>query len=217
MTKIAIVAFDKFTDLDVFMPWDLLNRAKAAGAKDWEIKVLGKNDHVTSVAGWKVPTHGRLEETKNSDVVIFGSGIGVEDCLKDRAFLDALHLDDGRQLIGSMCGGAILLAEKGLLKGRKATTYPTYFDKLATYEGVTPVHEALVESGNVATAGGCLSAQLLCGWIMEKVVNKELADSVMATILPVGQGCKAFAGWGDPNAAKAAAATVPKSEQLATV
>jgi hypothetical protein len=60
-------------------------------------------------SGWKVPTHGRLEETKDSDIVIFGSGIGVgvEDVLKDRAFLDALHLDEKRQLIGSMCGGAI--------------------------------------------------------------------------------------------------------------
>jgi transcriptional regulator GlxA family with amidase domain len=216
-TKIAIIAFDKFTDLDVFMPWDLLNRAKAAGAKDWEIKVLGKSDHVTSVAGWKVPTHGRLEETKDSQVVIFGSGIGVEDVLKDRAFLDALHLDEKSQLIGSMCGGAILLAEKGLLKGRKATTYPTYFEKLATYEGVTPVEAGFVANGNVATAGGCLSAQLLCAWVMEKTVSRELADTVMATILPVGEGCKAFAGWGDPNAAKAAAAAGRTKEELETV
>jgi len=156
-------------------------------------------------SGWKVPTHGRLEETKDSDIVIFGSRIGVEDVLKDRAFLDALHLDEKRQLIGSMCGGAILLTENGLLKGRKATTYPTYFEKLATYEGVTPVHEGFVSSGNVATAGGCLSAQLLCAWIMAKAVSRELADSVIAAILPVGEGCKAFAGWGDPAAAKAAA------------
>ena len=47
---------------------------------------------------------------------------------------------------------------------------------------------------------------MLCGWIMEKLVSKDLADAVMASILPVGEGCKAFAGWGDPAAAKAAAA-----------
>ena len=218
MTKIAIVGFDKFTDIDLFMPWDLLNRAKSAGAKDWEIRILGKTDHITSVAGLKIPTHGRLEETKDSDVVIFGSGIGVDDCLKDRPFLDALHLDDKKQLIGSMCGGAILLAEKGLLKGRKATTYPTYFKKLGEYEGVTPVEEGFVPQGNVATAGGCLAAQLLCGWVMEKVANRELADAVMASIMPVGQSCKAFAGWGDPNAAKAAAAGAGRqADQLAVV
>src|ERR1700684_3630771 len=121
MTKIAIIAFDKFTDIDVFMPWDLLNRAKAAGANDWDVRILGKSEHVTSVAGLKIPTHGRLEETKQSDVVIFASGVGIEDALKDAEFMGALHLDEERQLIGSMCAGAVILAEKGLLKGRKAT------------------------------------------------------------------------------------------------
>src|SRR5271156_1157434 len=204
--EIAIVAFDRFTDIDVFMPCDLLNRARMAGAKDWRVRILGKTPYVTSVAGLTIPTHARLEETSISDAVIFGSGIGVEDCIKDPEFLNALDLDETRQLIGSMCAGAIILAEKGLLKGRRATTYPTYFKRLAEYEGVTPVHEPFVRNGNVATAGGCLAAQLLCGWITETLASAELADAGMASILPVGQGCRAFAGWGDPAAAKAAAA-----------
>ena len=206
MTQLSIVAFDRFTDIDVFMPWDLLFRAKAAGASEWTIKILGKTDHVTSVAGLRIPTHGRLEETAHSDVVVFASGVGVEDALADPEFMAALHLDEEKQLIGSMCAGAVILAEKGLLKGRRATTYPTYFKRLAAYEGVEVVEEAFVRNGNVATAGGCLAAQLLCGWITETLKSAELADAVMASILPVGQGCRAFAGWGDPAAAKALAA-----------
>jgi transcriptional regulator GlxA family with amidase domain len=204
--QISIVAFDRFTDIDVFMPWDLLCRAKSAGAREWDVRILGKTDHVTSVAGLKIPTHGRLAETRDSSAVIFASGVGVDDVLKDPEFLDALHLDEERQLIGSMCGGAVLLAEKGLLKGRKATTYPTYFARLATYEGVEPVEEPFVPNGNVATAGGCLAAQLLCQWVMERLAGAELAEAVMASILPVGQGCKAFAGWGVPSSDKKAAA-----------
>lgn len=204
--EIAIVAFERFTDIDVFMPWDLLNRARTAGARDWRVRILGKTPYVTSVAGLTIPTHGRLEETANCDAVIFGSGVGVEDCVRDPEFLDALHLDETRQLIGSMCAGAIILAEKGLLKGRRATTYPTYFKRLAGYEGVQPVHEPFVRNGNVATAGGCLAAQNLCDWVMETLASPELSRAVQASILPVGEGCEAFAGWGDPAAAKAAAA-----------
>ena len=204
--EIAIVAFERFTDIDVFMPWDLLNRARTAGARDWRVRILGKTSYVTSVAGLTIPTHGRLEETATSDAVLFGSGVGVEDCIRDPDFLDALHLDETSQLIGSMCAGAIILAEKGLLKGRRATTYPTYFDRLAQYEGVQPVHEPFVRQGNVATAGGCLAAQLLCNWVMETLGSAELSDAVLASILPVGEGCKAFAGWGDPAAARAAQA-----------
>lgn len=211
MKKISIVAFDNFTDLDVFMPWDLLSRAKAAGADDWSVRILGKGEHVTSVAGLKIPTHGRLNETKDSAAVIVASGIGIEDALKDPEFLSAVQLDEKYQLVGSMCGGALLLAKKGLLKGRTATTYPTYFGKLAEYEGVKPVEEPFVPHGNVATAGGCLAAETLCSWVMEKLESKALADSVMASILPVGQGCRAFAGWGDATAAKAKSAATAKA------
>jgi transcriptional regulator GlxA family with amidase domain len=201
MKKVSIVAFDRFTDLDVFMPWDLMFRAKAAGA-DIEIKILGKTDQVTAVSGLRIPTHGRLEETKDSDIVVFASGVGIPDVLADQSFLDALFLDETKQLIGSMCGGSLILAAKGLLEGKEATTYPTYFERLSQYKGVRPVQRGFVSSGNVATAGGCLSAQFLCGWLLEQLGGKELANAVLATILPVGEGCKAFAGWGDPNAAK---------------
>ena len=61
MTKIAIIGFDKFTDIDLFMPWDLLNRAKSAGAKDWEIRILGKTDHITKPAK-PPPMAGRKQE-----------------------------------------------------------------------------------------------------------------------------------------------------------
>jgi transcriptional regulator GlxA family with amidase domain len=205
MPQLSIVAFDRFTDIDVFMPWDLLFRAKAAGASDWTIRILGKSDYVTSVAGLRIPTHGRLEETADSAAVVFASGVGVEDVLADPDFLAALHLDEERQLIGSMCAGAVILAAKGLLTGKRATTYPTYFKRLAGF-GVEVVDEAFVRNGNVATAGGCLAAQLLCGWITETLASAELADAVIASILPVGQGCRAFSGWGDPAAAKAVAA-----------
>ncbi|MGD9535853.1 MAG: DJ-1/PfpI family protein [Alphaproteobacteria bacterium] len=199
--QISIIGFDRFTDIDVFMPWDLLNRARTAGARDWQVRILGKTDHVTSVAGLRIPTHGRLDETARSDAVIVASGVGIEDCLKDEEFLDALVLDEGRQLIGSMCAGAVILAHKGLLAGRTATTYPTYMERLAQYPGVRPVDEPFVRHGNVATAGGCLAAQLLCQWMMETLAGPEVSEAVLASILPVGEGCKAFAGWGDPAAA----------------
>jgi transcriptional regulator GlxA family with amidase domain len=216
MTKISIVAFDKFTDIDVFMPWDLMYRAKVASGNDWQIKILGKSDHVTSVAGLKIPTHGGLDETKDSQVVIVASGIGIEEVLIDKAFLSSLHFDESKQLIGSMCGGAMVLAEKGLLKGRQATTYPTYFARLAKYEGVEPVERGFVPVGNVATAGGCLAAQSLCGWLIEKLGGVKLKEAVLASIMPVGEGCTAFAGWGDAkSAAKAEADAAAKRNREA--
>jgi transcriptional regulator GlxA family with amidase domain len=170
------------------------------------VQILGKTDHVTSVAGLTIPTHAHIRETENSDIVVFASGIGVDDVLQDQEFLDDLHLDEERQLIGSMCGVAMILAAKGLLKGRRCTTYPTYFEKIKRFEGVSPVKESFVESGRIATAAGCMAAQLLCGWLIETAESRSLADAVIASVLPMSEGCVPFAGWGDPAAAKAVAA-----------
>lgn len=38
--KIAIVIFDRFTDLDLWLMWDLLNRVRDA---DWSVKFLGES------------------------------------------------------------------------------------------------------------------------------------------------------------------------------
>jgi hypothetical protein len=40
MKLATIIAFDNFTDIDVFLTWDLLNRVKEKH-KDFEVKIIG--------------------------------------------------------------------------------------------------------------------------------------------------------------------------------
>ncbi|MBN3820754.1 thiamine biosynthesis protein ThiJ, partial [Paraburkholderia sp. Se-20369] len=35
MKRIALVAFDQFTDLDLFLMWDILGRNR----RDWEVRI----------------------------------------------------------------------------------------------------------------------------------------------------------------------------------
>jgi len=48
--KVVIVAFEAFTDIDVFLPWDLLNRA-AMIDKTWSVKIVGNKATHRSVCG----------------------------------------------------------------------------------------------------------------------------------------------------------------------
>jgi hypothetical protein len=50
MKKAVIVAFDKFTDIDIFLAWDLLNRVKYRD-KEFEIKIVGTAASHQSVTG----------------------------------------------------------------------------------------------------------------------------------------------------------------------
>lgn len=186
--KIAILAFDHFTDIDVFLPWDVLKRVNEFFPKhDWEVKIVGTAAHHTSFAGLTIPMMADLSYLEEADAVLVASGPGVQRLIKDDAYLKKLKhlLDPDRQLIGSMCSGAILLAEIGLLKNQKATTYATRLKQLANYD-VEVVDEPFVQIGNLATAAGCLSAVTLAQWIIQTLAGVDIAAKCVASIQPNG-------------------------------
>lgn len=183
--KLSIIAFDDYTDIDVFLMWDLLKRVHAP--VHWDVQILGTKPSHTSKTGIPIPMHGSLELANASDAVLFASGPGTYRLIKDESFLRTFQLNPGKQLIGSMCSGALILAALGFLKDKPATTYPTAKALLAEY-GVHVVEEPFVVSGNVATAAGCLAAQHLVGWVIERFAGEEERKRVLTSIQPVGEG-----------------------------
>jgi transcriptional regulator GlxA family with amidase domain len=196
--KISIIAFDDFTDIDVFLMWDIFNRVDLSG---WKVEILGSEDFHVSSTGIRIPVHGRLDRARESDAVLFASGRGTRAVIKDQNFLGQLQLDPSRQLIGSMCSGSLILAKLGLLIG-SATTYPTSRRELQAM-GIDVVEKPFVRNGNVATAAGCLAAQYLAGWVIETLIDKSTRDYVLSQIQPVGEGL-AF----EPEATASALTTV---------
>ena len=182
--KIAIIIFDKFTDIDLWLMWDLLNRVRV---ENWQVKILGeKNTHI-SATGISVGTHGRIEEANDADAVLFVSGQGTRDRIADENWLAKFDLDSEKQLIGSICSGALILARLGLLQNKTATTYPTTKTLLESF-GVEVIEKPFIANGNVATAGGCLAQQYLIGWVVENLADKDWRDLILKSIQPVGEG-----------------------------
>jgi putative intracellular protease/amidase len=182
--KIAIVIFDKFTDIDLFLMWDLLNRVRVEG---WEVKILGENETHVSATGISVATHGRIEEANASDAVLFVSGQGTRAKMIDKDWLSRFRLNPEKQFVGSICSGSLLLAALGLLESKTATTYPTTKSALESF-GVEVVEKPFVAHGRIATAGGCLAQQYLIGWIVENLADKSWRDLILKSIQPVGEG-----------------------------
>jgi len=182
--KTSIVIFDNFTDIDLWLMWDLLNRVSIDG---WSTRIIGEKEKHLSATGQEVKTSGRVEEANSSDAVLFVSGFGTRERIADPAWLDRFQLDPARQVIGSICSGALILAKLGLLEGKTATTYPTVKGILEEL-GVEVVEKPFVPHGNIATAGGCLAQQYLIGWVIEKLANAELSKLVVKSVQPVGEG-----------------------------
>ncbi|WP_202077837.1 DJ-1/PfpI family protein [Caldalkalibacillus salinus] len=183
---VAIVAFDDFTDIDVFLPWDLLNRVNQS---EWEVHIYGTKDFHRSVTGLTIPVHRKIEQLTYADAVLFASGPGTRALYKDEAYLRRIKLEPSTQLIGSMCSGALILGALGLLDGKTATTYPSAKKALQKF-GVQVVEHPIVVEDRIATAAGCLAAQDLVGWMIQTLLNDKVKDAVLRSIQPVGQGLK---------------------------
>jgi transcriptional regulator GlxA family with amidase domain len=180
---VSIVTFDDFTDLDLFILWDLLNRVEAP---DWRVRLLGDKESHVSSTGVEVKMHGGLGEANSSDAVLFCSGRGTRQKMREDSFLRAFSLDEARQLIGAIDSGALLLGALGLLRGRRATTYPSPETKaLLEGMGAEVVWESFVRSGNVATAAQCLSGQYLAGWVIEGLAGREQAERALKSVAPL--------------------------------
>lgn len=178
---VAQILFDRFTDFDVFLAWDLLNRVRHP---NWSVKLLGTATHHTSRSGLTVPMHGTIDEASSADAVLFASGPATRELFHDKGYLARFDLDPGRQLVGSMCSGALLLAKLGLLEGKKATTHPSTVDLLRD-AGVEVVSAPFVREGNVATAAACLAGVDLAAWVIESLLGTEARDAALAEVRPV--------------------------------
>lgn len=185
---IAIVAFDGFTDVDLFLPWDLFYRVRdpqySTYTGEWRISICADNARITSYSGLTIDSHGPLAWAQDADAVFIVSGPGSRIKLKDEAFIKALALDPGRQIIAAIDSGALILAQLGLLDGLSATTYPSIFAELEAM-GVRTERRPFVVHGNIATGGGCLATQDLSAWIVERLIGAPTAAAILASIAKI--------------------------------
>jgi transcriptional regulator GlxA family with amidase domain len=181
--QIAIVTFDGFNELDSFIASALINRAGKAGVTAY---ITTPTATVTSLNGVTVTGQRPLEFIAEADAVLIGSGIRTRDVVANPALLDALPLDPGRQLIGSQCSGALVLAKLGLLGSMPVCTDTTSRPFVEDC-GVTVLDAPFHAEGSIATAGGCLASQYLAAWAISRTVGDAAARAAIDYAAPVGE------------------------------
>lgn len=182
--KIAVLAFDGFTDVDLFLPWDFLWRVKvpygAGYTGAWHPMICAEASEITSYSGVRVGVSGTIADVCSADGVFIVSGDGCRAKLADPSYMADLRLDPSRQRIAAIDSGVLILAALGLLDGKTATTYATIFPELEAM-GIATERQALVPHGSIATAGGCLSGMDLAHWLVEGLIGEEAARAVTAS------------------------------------
>ncbi|WP_435169695.1 GlxA family transcriptional regulator [Falsirhodobacter sp. 1013] len=91
-----------------------------------------------------------------------------------RDWLNQRHAEG--TILASVCAGAFVLAETGLLKGRPATTHWSYADafRVRFPDVRMEIDRLLIDDGPVVTAGGLMSWTDLCLRLVERLCGPEV-------------------------------------------
>ena len=183
---IAILTFDGFNELDSLIAYGMLGRIKLLGDADWRVSIASPTTRVTSMNGLTVDAHVGLPEACQADAVLIGSGMKTREVAANAEIMAQLRLDPTLQLIGAQCSGTFLLAKLGLLGAVPACTDNTSKPWVQA-AGVNVVNQPFVAHGNVATAGGCLSAQYLSAWLIARLKGEAESREAVHYFAPEGE------------------------------
>lgn len=184
--KIDLIAYEGVDELDLIGPLEVFRRAEAAGAA-LHSKVVAETlcpvrcahgtmlypDSLPSAAAVLVPGGGWVAD----------NGSGVRQQMAREFWPSVVRQASGRgDLVMSVCTGALLLAEAGVLHGRRATTHRAALGDLARYN-VTVVDSKVVDDGDLVTAGGVTCGIDLALWMVARDAGgMELARSIAGSL-----------------------------------
>ncbi|ORY61748.1 class I glutamine amidotransferase-like protein [Pseudomassariella vexata] len=172
-TKYGVLLFPGFQALDVFGPLDILNiLSKYHRPKPMDLVVVAATlDPVSTTVsdaefGQRiVPTHTFDTAPEDIEVLLVPGGMGTrEDAIAGPAIAYVKKIFPKLRYLLTVCTGSALVAQAGLLEGKRATTNKTVW-KWATAQGpnVDWVLEARwVTDNNIWTSSG-ISAGISAG------------------------------------------------------
>lgn len=147
---IMIVAPEQFRDEEYFQPKVVL---QAAGATV-ETAAATKEEEATGTKGGKAKIDKPLGKVKAADYegVIFVGGEGAKKYFRDKQVLElAKSFYSAGKVIGAICIAPAILANAGLLRGKKVSVFPSQ-EKTFLAKGAKLSHEPVTIDGTIVTA-----------------------------------------------------------------
>jgi transcriptional regulator GlxA family with amidase domain len=189
---VALLIFDDMDLLDFGGPYEVLLTAnrlveREGGQPPFDVRTVSPDGGpVTAYGGVGLLPQGRADEVSDATVVVIPGAIAVDRvCADPQITGSVVRLADTAEITTSVCTGAFLLAQAGLLADRSWTTHwedvPELHRRLVAAGHATPLPPEpgprVVDDGDVITAGG-LSCGLDLGLhLVTRLVSPELAQA----------------------------------------
>jgi len=147
----------------------------------FKVEYVGLNEYVPANNGeYTIKTDRLLKDVGNTDLLIipptFGdTETGIEANAEAIPYFKKLHLKGAS--LASLCIGAFLLAETGLLNGKKCSTHWAYINEFKEKYPEVEVEDGAIitEHDNIYSSGGANSLWNLILYLVEKYSDRETA------------------------------------------
>jgi transcriptional regulator GlxA family with amidase domain len=185
--RIAIALFEDAEELDWAGPWEVLT----AWAQTWpddgvEVFTVAETlDPVRCAKGLRVLPDRTWDQAGRLDVLVYPGGMGTRPQLgreRIRERIRSLHA--AGTLMTSVCTGALVFADAGLLDGRPATTHWAQLELLGTLGERIDVRadERFVDDGEIVTAAGVSAGIDMALHLVARLHSRERAAAVRRAI-----------------------------------
>ena len=187
--RIVFVAFDGVQALDVFGPleaFSLADRQTPGGA--YELALTTRDGRpIRTSSGVELAAHTALRDVGGAiDTLIVAGGQGTRAATADAELIESVAAAAGRaRRVASVCTGAFLLGQAGLLSGRRATTHWAACGALGRAHPDVEVDPApiFVRDGDVYTSAGVTAGIDLALALIEQDLGRELALAVSRALV----------------------------------
>jgi transcriptional regulator GlxA family with amidase domain len=184
MRNIGIFLFDEVEVLDFAGPFEVFSVTCYPDTKDAAFcvkTVAQKKAPVRARNGLYVIPDYSFEDAPPFDILIIPGGYGAEEIEIHNAAVIAWIRErlPKVSILASVCTGAFLLAEAGLLNGSAATTHWMDVDRLEREYGLVKVQRGVryVDEGKIVTSAGIASGIHMSLHLVERLLGEKAAKT----------------------------------------
>ena len=177
--NIGIYIYDQAEVLDFSGPFEVFSVANRLAKLGWSIWLIGVSENLVEARGaFKVMPHYSIQNVPALDLLIVVGGVHLEEVHKREVIDWITETAEKVQVVASICTGAFLLAEAGLLDSLEVTTHwEEILDLQRNYPNLQ-VREGVrwIEQGKLFTAAGISAGIDLSLELVSKFAGEELAE-----------------------------------------
>lgn len=183
MVTIGILIFPEVEELDFVGPFEVLSYVNKIRPESTAVRLIAETPGpICAFNGMRIIPDMTFRDCPTLDIIVVPGGKGRLAAMKSTAIRGFIRSRaKTARFTASVCTGAFLLAEAGLLTGKKATTYHTAFSELESYS-VHLVRSKVVRDGKIVTSGGVSSGLELGLYLLRELFGVPLAQEVASKI-----------------------------------